>query len=202
MKRLFLIVLIFVSSLSYLFCELEEATDVARKLEYKLDLFFEPEQIYSYEVGFSSSPVTQESESVGRIEGNAFSLNTLEDGAYVYGSLTEGAYLYWKIISSQNVTIYVALEDALSYDNSSNAETIDWALSWDGDHPSSTNANNGYTYGFDNNRYVHKHTGDSLPRDIDSVKLTMETEHISADNIGNYYAQRYAANIMVKVEAE
>lgn len=204
MKRIVFLVILFISSLSSLFSELVfDNTDQARQQTFELPLSFTPENVYSYEVGFSSSAVTEESESVGSIQGNAFELSTLQDGDYVYGSLTEGAYLYWKIISSENVTIYIALDEALSYSSGSSdntAQEIDWKLEWDGSNPGSTYTDV-YNYNFADNRYVHKHTGENGKRDINSVKLTIETEHIPVAGIGNYYAQRYEANIMVKVEA-
>ena len=207
MKRRFIIASLFMFSLSPLFCALDFTSgNSSQGDKFSLSLSLNTNDVYTYEVGFSSTQVSSESETVGRIDGNAFRLATMTDDATgnIYGSLSEGAYIYWKIISPQSVKIYVALENKLSYTpgTSSGIDEIDWALSWDGENSASTLNGGIYTYAFTENNFVHSHSGESGNRDIGSVKLTIETEKISPAEIGNHYAQRYEANIMIKVEAE
>lgn len=210
MRRIMILILL-VSSLTPVFPALDFPSaeidpDPTRGQNHTLNLTFSPENVYRYEIGFSSNPVTAESESVGRIEGNEFKLETKQDSNGFYGSRTEGAYLYWKIMSSQTVKISVALESELMYDSagtedSGDDDRINWMIAWDGENPSSTYSNGNYEYDFDETKYVYLHTGESNTNDIDSVKLSMETERIGAEAIGNHYAQRYSANILVRVEA-
>lgn len=210
MKRMIICILfVFILFLTPVFSALdfsEAGSDPARGEKHTLNLSFTPENVYKYEVGFSSNSVTIDSESVGRIEGNEFKLETKQDSNGYYGALTEKAYLYWKIVSSQNVKISVALESELMYDSAGTDESADddkinWLISWDGEPSGSTYNNGTYEYGFVDTKYVHLHNGQSNTRDIDSVQLKMETERISANDIGKHYAQRYSANILVKVEA-
>lgn len=210
MKRIIICIsFVFISFLTPVFSALDfskAGSDPARGETHTLNLSFEPEAVYKYEVGFSSNSVTSESESVGRIEGNEFKLGTRQDTNGYYGALTEKAYLYWKIVSSQNVKISVALESELMYDSAGTDESADddkinWLISWDGEHSDSTYNNGIYEYSFIDTKYVHIHNGQSNTRDIDSVQLTMETERLSAEDIRNHYAQRYSSNILVKVEA-
>ena len=207
MKRRFIIASLFMFSLSPLFCALDfTSKEPSQGENFTLPLSLNTNDVYTYEVGFSSTPVSSESETVGRIDSNAFRLATMTDDATgnIYGSLSEGAYIYWKIISPQSVKIYVALENKLSYTpgTSSGIDEIDWALSWDGENSASTLNGGSYTYEFTENNFVHYHSGKSGNRDIGSVKLTIKTEKISPAEIGNHYAQRYEANIMIKVKAE
>ena len=141
MRRIMILILL-VSSLTPVFPALDFPSaeidpDPTRGQNHTLNLTFSPENVYRYEIGFSSNPVTAESESVGRIEGNEFKLETKQDSNGFYGSRTEGAYLYWKIMSSQTVKISVALESELMYDSagtedSGDDDRINWMIAWDG----------------------------------------------------------------------
>lgn len=200
MKKFVSVLFIFLISSYSVFCDLEYTEDSPMAFSLGLSLTTDK---YSYEIGFSSKEVSENSVTPGSIQGNELELySQLSDNSKVYAERGSGIFVYWKIASNENVKISLGLEKPLTYDPGIEGEspsTIDWYASWEGDTPGSIGGDGRYVEdgGFYDEIHIHNASLDSV--DISSVGLKISTDKLN--NPALYYAQRYEAKMLIKVEA-
>ena len=187
MKKFISVLFIFLISSYSVFCKLDYTEDSPKEFSLGLSLTTDK---YSYEIGFSSKEVSENSVTPGSIRGNELELySQLSDNSEVYAERTSGIFVYWKIASNENVKISLGLEKPLTYDPAIEGEspsTIDWYASWEGDNPGSIGGDGKYEYLVRDNSANEIIPGIKLDPITGALSGTPEKIDSSADLTGKF----------------
>ena len=188
MKRIVLIAIIFILSLSFVFSAPLGKEDTV------LNLSLSPEGIERYDIGFSSGQVTATTGSVSSLSQIYLNSSDYTENQPIT-AVNSTSWVYWRIVSP------LELELSLSFSKTDTEDKIVWkAWKYDqnkadkkGELLASTDSNTNDVYA------VHSKDSSSI-QDINSKRIIVEASIDPADFL-KYKAEAYSRNLILTLEA-
>lgn len=187
MKRLILIAIIFILTLSSVFSKIPDDTTV-------LNLSLSPEGIERYDIGFSSGQVTETTGSVSSLSQIYLSSSPYDENQPIT-AVNSTSWVYWRIVSP------LKLELSLSFSETDTEDKIVWNAWMYNQNTDDKKGTLLASTSTDSNTNAVFHTKESSTiQDINSKRILVEAS-IKQEDFLAYKAEAYNRNLILKVEA-
>lgn len=186
MKKLILMAIIFIFSLSFVFsASLGKGT--------VLNLSLSPEGIERYDIGFSSGQVTETTGSVSSLSQIYLSSSPYDENQAIT-AVNSTSWVYWRIVSP------LKLDLSLSFSETDTEDKIVWNA-WMYDQNKNDKKGTLLASTGSNTTDAVFHTKESSTiQDINSKRIIVEASIIKQEDFLNYKAESYNRNLILKVE--